>query len=147
MMMQINLQQNLLKEAPKQIATMHLLKPILKNLEEHPMPSDMEQVVTIDMEHDVVTMKNELVEDEPLAFEDQILETTDTLITGEEPAVYQLFYPLSLYQSKQNAVNKCQLQFDSKGKVLQYTGAGKPLHDKPTTVKVKRKGTKITSAA
>ena len=44
---------------------MDLSKPSLKNPEEHPMSSDMEKVVTIDMVHDAETLKNEQVEDEP----------------------------------------------------------------------------------
>ena len=32
---------------------------------------------------------------------------------------------------------KCQLQFGKEGKVLPHAGFGKPLHDKPTTGKVK----------
>ena len=60
------------------------------------MSSDMEQVVTIDILHDTETLKNELVEDKPPAFETQTFEATYMLITGEEPAMHQFFYPLSL---------------------------------------------------
>ena len=60
--------------------------------------------MTVNMVHVAETLKNELVEDEPLRFEDQTFEATDTFITGDEPATYQFFYPLSLYQCQDTAV-------------------------------------------
>ena len=50
--------------------------------------------------------------------------------------MYQFFYPLSLFQHENIAVNKCQLQFSKEGNVLPYTGVGKPLYDNQTTVEV-----------
>ena len=55
------------------------------------------------MVHDAEMVKNELT------FEDQMLEATNTLITGEEPATHRVIHPLSLYQHKNTAVNKLQL--------------------------------------
>ena len=67
------------------------LKPILKNTEEQPMATDMDHVVTIYMVHDPEMLKNELEEDEcPPTFEGQ---TSDPLITGNEPAMCQFFVP------------------------------------------------------
>ena len=95
--------------------TTDLLKPILKTMGEQPMTSDMQQVLTIHMVHDPETLKNELVEDEPLPkFEKQTLEAGDTLTTGEQPAMHQFFYPLSCI----------------KGKMLQLTSASCSLVNK-----------------
>ena len=68
-------------------------------------------------------------------FEDQTFGATDTLITGEEPAMGHFFYPLSLYKCKNTAVNKCHLHSEKEGKVLPYEG-WKALHNHPTVVKV-----------
>ena len=73
------------------------------------MWNDMEQVLAIDVVHDAEILMNELAEDEPLAFEDQTSDTTDTLIIDEEPAMHQFYYQLSLCQCKNTAVNQCQL--------------------------------------
>ena len=81
------------KEALKQTTIMDLLKSILKNPAGCPVSNDMEQVVTFDKVHNTETLKNELAEDEPPAFEDQSFEATDTLITGDEPAVFTLSIP------------------------------------------------------
>ena len=59
-------------------------------------------------------VKNEMA----FAFKDKTLEKTDAKITDEEIAMQQYFYPLSLYQSKSAAVNKCHLQFSKEGKVM-----------------------------
>ena len=45
-------------------------------------------------------------------------------------------HPLNLYQRKNTAVNKSQLHFSKEGRLLPYSGIGKPLYDKPTTLKV-----------
>ena len=43
------------------------------------------------------TLKNEVAEDEAPCLWNQTLDTTDTLIIGEEPAMRQSFYPLTLF--------------------------------------------------
>ena len=61
------------------------------------METDMEPEVKLDPE----ALKNELAEDEsPPEFEDQTSGASDALITGEEPAMHQFIYLLSLYQWK-----------------------------------------------
>ena len=99
----------------------------------------MEPVLTIDMIHDAETLKNEVVEDKPpKAFEDQTLETTDTLIAGEKPARCQFLYHLSLCQWKQCSKQIAAAVWQRKEGVP-YTGFGKLLHDEPTIVKVNEK--------
>ena len=75
------------------MTVMDLLKPILKNPEEHPTSSDMGQVETINMGHDDEILKNWLAENNPTTFEDQTLEVTITLITDEESVTHQFFIP------------------------------------------------------
>ena len=86
-----------IKEAYKQITITDSLKPILKNLEEHSMSSDTEQVEIIDMVHVTETLKNELLEDEPPCLWGPSLWGKHTPMSGEEPAMCQFFYPLNLY--------------------------------------------------
>ena len=83
----------LVKKAHKQIAIIDFLKPILNNLEEHPISSDMEQVVTIDMVHDAETLKTELVRMSPPAFKNKTLEATDTLLQVRSQQCTNSFIP------------------------------------------------------
>ena len=81
-------------------------------------------------------MKNGMVEDEASPeFEDQMLKACHAFITSKEPAMYH-FYPLRLYQNQNTTCNKCELQFGKEGRILPYTRVGKPLHDRPTSVRV-----------
>ena len=57
----------------------------------------------------------------PPEFQVLLLEASDALITGDKPAMHQFFIPLSLYQRKNTAVNKCQLHFGNEGGVLPYS--------------------------
>ena len=53
------------KKVHKQITIIDLMKPILKNTEEHPMSLNMGQAVIIDMECDAEALKNELEKNDP----------------------------------------------------------------------------------
>ena len=79
---------------------------------------------------DVDTITNELEEDEhPSTFDNQIVDKTDAKFTGEEPAMKQYFYPLSLYQCKNMTINKCHLELNKEGKVMPYEGVGTALQN------------------
>ena len=61
---------------------------------------------------DLDTVKDDLAEDEPPpASEVQAWDETEGEITGEEPTMKLYFYPLSLYQCKNMAINTCHLHF------------------------------------
>ena len=63
------------------------------------------------------------------------MEAGDVLTTGQEPATCH-FLSLQPISEENTALNTCQLQFGKAGRVLPYSGIGKQMHDKPTTVNI-----------
>ena len=97
--------------------------PFLRIQKSIPCPDISKQVVITDMEHNAETLKNELVQNEPLpAFEYQTLEATYTFTTGEKPATYQYFYPLYLYQHKTLQLTKASCSFPRNGVFCHIVG-------------------------
>ena len=80
---------------------MESLKPMMQNPEKHHMKTDMEHEVILDDK----ALQNESAEDDsPSEFEEQMVEASNALITGEEPAMHQLFYALSLHLRKKSCL-------------------------------------------
>ena len=85
------------KEAHKQLSITGLLKAFLQNPGKHHMETDMEQGMTLDSD----TLTNELAEHEsPSEFENQMLEASDALITGEKPVTHPFFIPWAYIRGK-----------------------------------------------